>query len=44
MDEVDVVSVHGVGGLLGVIALPTLRQDEHGLITGDSIEAAQCLG
>jgi len=43
-DGLQVVAVHGVGGLLAHIIPPLLRWDDQGIIYSGSVEAARSLG
>ncbi|XP_023328777.1 uncharacterized protein LOC111701634 isoform X2 [Eurytemora carolleeae] len=43
-DEAEVIAVHGVGGLLGMVVLPLFRQDDLGLFYNGGLDAATGLG
>ena len=43
-DEAEVIAVHGVGGLLGMVVLPLFRQDDLGLFYQGGLDAAKGLG
>ena len=43
-DEAEVIAVHGVGGLIGMVVLPLFRQDDLGLFYNGGLDAATGLG
>jgi len=43
-DRLDVVSVHGVGGVLGVVAVSLFRMDEQGIFYSLTTKSAHILG